>query len=329
MSKPPENEDNSLFHVTVTSPLVETSCTTITNTMTNRLAILLIVTTAAACRAFTVPTQEARLQHTVESNKNGEHGAEIVAIERDHDEIGCTVSPESQSRRLFLGSMILTGAISLGQPDDVVAYETSPGNIENTRNDPLSKAASTSLTTSEAAVSSKIVDWETIFRKASKKALGGGKAGAAAAVVQVCSLMWLRTSMNYQYRYGGNLQSSLTTLWEEGGIARLYQGLPFALVQGPLTRFGDTAANVGVLALLESLDATRDLPLPVKTACGSISAGLWRVILMPVDASKTAMQVEGKEGLEQLWSRVTDEGPGALYKGAVAQAAATGMFSQC
>ena len=86
------------------------------------------------------------------------------------------------------------------------------------------------------------IDTKTIFDKAAKKALGGGKAGAAAAVVQVCSLMWLRTAMNYQYRYGGSLASSLKELYSDGGIPRLYQGLPFAIVQGPLTRFGDTAA---------------------------------------------------------------------------------------
>jgi hypothetical protein len=33
---------------------------------------------------------------------------------------------------------------------------------------------------------------------------------------------------------GFALQSSLGALWAEGGIARLYQGLPFALVQGPI-----------------------------------------------------------------------------------------------
>lgn len=167
------------------------------------------------------------------------------------------------------------------------------------------------------------IDWKGILQKSSKRALGGGKAGAAAAVVQVCSLMWLRTSMNYQYRYGGNLKSSLETLWAQGGIPRLYQGLPFAIVQGPLTRFGDTAANVGVLALLESLDATRDLPLPLKTACGSIAAGAWRIILMPIDASKTAMQVEGAEGLGRLRANLVEQGPGVLYRGAIAQAAAT------
>jgi Mitochondrial carrier protein len=167
-----------------------------------------------------------------------------------------------------------------------------------------------------------VVDWSAVFAKAGKKALGGGKAGASAAVVQVLSLMWLRTTMNYQYRYGGNLSTALGTLWEQGGVARLYQGLPFALLQGPLTRFGDTAANVGILALLESFT---DVPLPAKTACASVAAGVWRIVLMPVDASKTAMQVEGKDGLGRLWRRVGESGPGVLYRGAAAQVAATAV----
>ena len=174
-----------------------------------------------------------------------------------------------------------------------------------------------------AAASAGKVDVEAILQKSAKRALGGGKAGASAAVVQVLSLMWLRTAMNYQYRYGGDLTSSLKTLYSDGGIGRLYQGLPFALVQGPLTRFGDTAANVGILALLNSIPETQALPLPIRTAAGSITAGLWRIFLMPIDTSKTAMQVEGKSGLDNLFERVTSEGPAPLYQGSLASAAAT------
>lgn len=184
----------------------------------------------------------------------------------------------------------------------------------------VADASATSATTSPAPAK---IDVEAIIQKSAKRALGGGKAGASAAVVQVLSLMWLRTAMNYQYRYGGDLGSSLQKLYKDGGIARLYQGLPFAIVQGPLTRFGDTAANVGVLALLESIPETQALPLPIRTAAGSITAGLWRIVLMPVDTSKTAMQVEGSSGLENLVKRVTSEGPAPLYQGSLASAAAT------
>lgn len=39
-----------------------------------------------------------------------------------------------------------------------------------------------------------------VVAKAGSRALGGGVSGAAAAVVQVLSLMWLRTTMNFQVR---------------------------------------------------------------------------------------------------------------------------------
>jgi len=110
--------------------------------------------------------------------------------------------------------------------------------------------------------------------------------------------------------FPGNLKTSLKALLDDGGIPRLYQGLPFALIQGSLTRFGDTAANVGILALLEITPATQSLPLPIKTALGSISAGTWRIFLMPIDASKTALQVEGKDGLKDLWSLAATDGIG-------------------
>jgi hypothetical protein len=62
-------------------------------------------------------------------------------------------------------------------------------------------------------------------------------------------------------------------------------------LQGPLCRFGDTAANAGVLSLLNELDATRNLPVGVKTAAASATAGAWRMLLLPLDATKTMMQV--------------------------------------
>ena len=66
-------------------------------------------------------------------------------------------------------------------------------------------------------------------------------------VLQVTSLMWLRTTMNYQYRYGTKLGETFSKLYNEGGIRRFYRGICPALFMGPLSRFGDTDANIGVL----------------------------------------------------------------------------------
>ncbi|CAM9348591.1 unnamed protein product [Ectocarpus sp. 6 AP-2014] len=135
--------------------------------------------------------------------------------------------------------------------------------------------------------------------------------------------MWLRTTMNYQYKNGGSTKEALQTLWEEGGVSRLYRGVSFALVQGPLSRFGDTAANVGVLTLLEAFESTRSLPLPVKSAAGSLAAGVWRIGLTPIDAYKTTLQVSGAEGTKLLAEKVAANGPTVLFEGALATASAT------
>ena len=97
-----------------------------------------------------------------------------------------------------------------------------------------------------------------ILIKAGKRGLGGGLPGAIAGVVQVMTLMWLRTIINYQCRYGTTFRQAVTTLFHDGGIPRFYHGLSFALVQAPLLRFVSMAANDGVEALLEGLDFTRE-----------------------------------------------------------------------
>ena len=64
------------------------------------------------------------------------------------------------------------------------------------------------------------------------------------------------------------------------------------VMQGPLSRFGDTAANAGTLSLLESYELTSNLNVGLKTVVASAAAATFRIFLMPVDATKTIMQVQ-------------------------------------
>merc|ERR1719510_1132338 len=129
--------------------------------------------------------------------------------------------------------------------------------------------------------------------------------------------------MNYQYRYGTSTSVALRTLLKEGGVRRLYRGIGPALFQGPLSRFGDTAANTGVLTVMNSHPKLKDLPTLVKTLSASIAAALWRICLMPIDASKTILQVEGKDGLRKLGGKVRVGGPFVLWHGSLAACSAT------
>jgi hypothetical protein len=54
----------------------------------------------------------------------------------------------------------------------------------------------------------------------------------------------------------------------QGGIPRLYKGVGFAVIQNPLSRFGDTAANTGVLAALEALQP--NMPVAMMTGFASL-----------------------------------------------------------
>ncbi|PIL27101.1 hypothetical protein GSI_10241 [Ganoderma sinense ZZ0214-1] len=74
-----------------------------------------------------------------------------------------------------------------------------------------------------------------------------------------------------------------------------------SLVQGPRSRFGDTAANTVFVSLA--------------------TAGL-RMVLTPVDTVKTTMQTDGNAGMEILRSRIQRHGIGSLWYGALGTAAA-------
>jgi len=169
-----------------------------------------------------------------------------------------------------------------------------------------------------------------IYEKAMARAFRGGVAGAAAMGIQVCSLMWMRTTMNYQYRNGEpSTLKALKVIYEDGGkglqgIRRFYRGIGPALAQGPLSRFGDTAANSGMLALLDSMESTADLHVSAKTGAASMAAAGWRICLMPIDAMKTISQVEGKGAIRgALMNKVRANGIGVLWHGALGAYSAT------
>ena len=114
-------------------------------------------------------------------------------------EVEYDVQTGDVDRRQFFISMV--GAASL----IALSEDANADTIDINQQSGDTSSSSTLVSNNDGAVSSTspiAIDTKAIFEKAGKKALGGGKAGAAAAVVQVCSLMWLRTSMNYQYRFG-------------------------------------------------------------------------------------------------------------------------------
>ena len=152
-----------------------------------------------------------------------------------------------------------------------------------------------------------------------KKAIATGLGGFKAMTIQVISLMWLRTIMNYQYKYGTSFKETIKKLYKEGGIKRFYSGIIPALIQGPISRFGDTFCNAIILNLLKN----SKMPIFIKTIFASSTAGLVRIIITPIDTFKTMFQVEGKNAMEILNEKITKNGLISLYHGSLANGVLT------
>jgi len=153
-----------------------------------------------------------------------------------------------------------------------------------------------------------------VLLAALRKAVRSGSAGFLAGTMQVLAFMWLRTAMNYQYKFGGTMLEVLRKLYAEGGIARLYKGLfPWAIFQAPLSRFGDVAANDMVLASMGAL--LPSVPVSVSTFWGSMAGAAWRIIITPVDTCKTVLQTDGAKGWTILKDKVNRGGLAVLWAG--------------
>ena len=63
-----------------------------------------------------------------------------------------------------------------------------------------------------------------------------------------------------------------------------------------------------------NITSTRHLPMAVKTFAGTVAAGFWRVMLMPIDTAKTILQVEGRTGVAVLREKVHVGGKGLVRK---------------
>lgn len=119
--------------------------------------------------------------------------------------------------------------------------------------------------------------------------------------------------------YGQLCESSRTRQMSRPGVERSRM-ITLTRLQAPISRFGDTAANAGIFALLSTLT----WPVLVKTIAASLSSALFRMTLTPIDTLKTTQQTRGGvEGLKLLRKRIRDHGIGCLWWGAVATAGAT------
>ena len=174
----------------------------------------------------------------------------------------------------------------------------------------------------------KEVDMIKILENAKGKALRGGAAGAVAMLANVAALMWMRTTVNFQYKYGMTTTEAIKHIYNDGGrgvsgVLRFYRGVLPAMIQGPLSRFGDTASNEGAMAIMNNHPAFESTPTAVKSIGASAAAAGFRIFLMPIDCLKTTLQVEGSKGVKLLGQKIRSGGPQVLWHGAGGTVSAT------
>lgn len=237
----------------------------------------------------------------------------LLIVSLDHDVFG----PKWMCIGVF--NTLFAAAASPVNLNQYKQNEDTDIKLANALKKKSSKASSLPSNSQSQGESSKLT-LNQILIKAGKRGIGGGIPGAIAGAIQVLTLMWLRTVINYQYRYGVSFKMALTTLFKEGGIPRFYRGLWFALIQAPLSRFASIAANDGVESLLSSFKQTRDWGPGRGTVLASFAVGLFRIFLMPIDTCKVVLQVDSAEGLRNLMRKVRGGKINLLYSGAMAQA---------
>ena len=180
----------------------------------------------------------------------------------------------------------------------------------------LASAGALALALAVRALGSGLV--RASLARACRVGLSNGLHGALAGVVQVVLLMWLRTTMNFQYAKGTGLRQTVRMLWYEGGVLRFYQGFWFAIIQAPLTRFGDVAANEGVRSLFAGSPTLAALPTSARSLVVSALAVGFRLLIHPLDSVKTNMQIYGPAAHAELVARVKAHGPRVLFDGCAA-----------
>lgn len=146
-----------------------------------------------------------------------------------------------------------------------------------------------------------------IFKESLKSGIGGFKA----KTIQIISLNWLKTIMNYQNNNGTSFKKTIKILYKEGGIKRFFLGITPSLIQGPIIRFGDTFCNEIILDLMEKSNKS----IFIKTFISSSTACLFRILMNPLHNFKIIYQIEGKNAKKIIKEKIKKNGFISLYQG--------------
>lgn len=146
------------------------------------------------------------------------------------------------------------------------------------------------------------------IKMSNEKAL---KTGFGTGLVQVSSLLWLRTVTNYQYKHGISMKNAFKNLYNDGGIFRFYRGYIPAIVTASICKMGDLNGYY----LVNDPNLNLNLNNFEKNIIIASISNTTRFIVMPIDTLDMFLQVEGSNGMKMLKNKIKTDGIQTLYHG--------------
>lgn len=158
-------------------------------------------------------------------------------------------------------------------------------------------------------------DNKTTLYSSCRKAVESGVAGSQAMMVNVTTLMWLNTIVNYQYYHGTHMKDSIETLYRNGGIRRFYTGFIPTLMHGSTSRFCDFYSHsLSKHICQECLSVSTDSTLNSVILSAGISSG-FRSILTPLETVKLIYQIDGNNATDKIKKKIKAHGLKNMWSG--------------
>ena len=133
------------------------------------------------------------------------------------------------------------------------------------------------------------------------------KTGITSSIIQVSSLLWLRTATIYQHKYGGSMINTINNLYKDGGILRFYGGYLPCLLVASTCKSSELYGYYSVKNLNLSLN---NQSLYITTI-----SNIGRLMVIPFDTLDTFYQLYGSKGYSLLKTKIKNNGLGILYNG--------------
>ena len=135
------------------------------------------------------------------------------------------------------------------------------------------------------------------------------KTGITSSIIQVSSLLWLRTATIYQHKYGGGMINTISFLYKNGGIIRFYRGYFPCLLVASTCKSSELFGYYSVKKL--------NLSINNQSLYITSISNLGRILIVPLDTLDTFYQLYGSKGYSMLNAKIKNNGLGSLYNGSL------------